>query len=1037
MEAPHLTLFPDGLTSSVVTTVWVGVWVIAFFNLRFGWVLSGLVVPGYLVPLLIMKPWAASVVVAEAMVTYAIVSAFSERLSGPARWSGLFGRDRFMALVLASVAVRLTFDSWLLPIVGASVNDWFGIAFDWRSNLHSFGLIVISLLANQFWKPGLKRGMATMGVSLLITWLIVRYGLMEFTNFRMSGISYLYEGYAASILASPKAYIILIVTAILASRMNLRHGWEFGGILIPALIALQWYEPVKVAASFVEAFVILGAGSLLLRLPIFADVTMEGARKILLFFNIAFVWRLTLGWGVTLSGVEMRVSDIYGFGYLLSTLMAIKMHDKGMVARFTRSTLQVSLLGAGAGTALGFAMIVAPEALGRDPAAGGPARSSEVLRTEAPLPRVMAPEAVAALGRPGGAERPTPALREIAAFEAGLEALAGGPATSRRLGEAAGYLAAAGYDLTVAEARWLVLRDRRGERAGGTFALALAGRGPLLVTLPDPAAVPALPLAAMSVVESQNAGAFAMPGVAPGALAEGVQAPEPGPFHRAFLATFGGGQTLAIAGAEGGGARLEVAGTLPKGIDTAALEAMLPALSVSFDAPGGPGAPEATLVLDRAAVRAHLAGGRRVAEISPGRPVGAQLLRRMSEPEALARPGIDRYDPPGLGALRHLDEAVLAPVMREALAPGPQGPDPAVLTAADRAAEVMGYAVSIHRHEGVAHAVIAEDPAAPSPRRHWGAYAVRIGEAAPWLVGAPRPVSELDTLDYAAGFADRHGARALFIAGADPAFGLAPEADVTDPDAPPSLFGLAHEALFDALGAAPVTVVQMRALGVPDEGGLPSADVLLALSETPVAGLPKNGPAARLRGLLRAEGLSVALVEGEAESAGYGVGYGAQALSASRSPNKTFAALWLSPLTRAAAAERRDAGLETAQFAALGIPTRERAPAEQIGAAPPSGQRLPEGFREALAPYLDRRDILGLAHARAGFEDLELARLLTPGGQSLLSVEARGATLALVKLNPLDPDGVRRLAPAFATPEAVRDWTATPAAWLLFEEGGP
>lgn len=1036
MEAASLTLFPEGLTSSVVTTVWIGVWVIAFFNLRFGWVMSGLVVPGYLVPLLIMQPWAAAVVLVEAILTYAIVIVFSERLSGPSRWSALFGRDRFMALVLASVAVRLTLDSWLLPIVGTSLNDWFGIAFDWRSNLHSFGLIVISLLANQFWKPGLKRGLATMGVSLLITWLVVRYGLMEFTNFRMSGLSYLYEGYAASILASPKAYIILIVTAIIASRMNLRHGWDFGGILIPALIALQWYEPVKVAASFVEAFVILGAGSLLLRLPIFADVTMEGARKILLFFNIAFVWRLALGWGVTLSGAEMRVADIYGFGYLLSTLMAIKMYDKDMVARFTRSTLQVSLLGAAAGTALGFAMIVVPEALGRDSAAVGAVRSGEVLRTEAPLAKVLGLEAVAALGRLGGGERPAPALRELAAFEAGLEALAAGLPTSPRLGEAAGYLAMAGYDLTVADGRWFVLRDRRAERAGGTFALALEARGPLLITLPDPAALPALPLAALSVVESQRAGAFAMPGLAPGALAAGVQASDPDPFHRAFVETFGRDQTLAIAGAEGGGARLEVSGALPADIDTAALEAMLPSLSVSFDASRGPSAAQATLVLDRAALRGHLAAGRRVAEIAPGRPVGAQLLRRFSEPGALARPGIDRFDPPGLGALRHMDEAVLAPVMREALAPGPQGPDSEVLAAADQAAAVLDYTVFIHRHDGVAHAVIAEDPAASGPRRHWGAYAVRLGEAAPWLLGAPRPVSEVDTLDYAAGFADRHDARALFIAGADPAFGVAPEADVIAPDAPPSLFGLAHEALFEVLGAASITVVQVRALGVPEEGGLPSADVLLALNETPVARLPEQGPAVLLHALLRSEGLAVGLVAGEAESAGYEIGYGAQALVASRSPNKTFAALWLSPLTRAASAERLDAGLEAAQFAALGIPTRQRGPAAQLEAAPASGQALSQGFREALSPYLERRDILGLAHARAGFEDLELARLLAPSGQSFLAIEGGGGTLAIAKLTPLDPKGVHRLAPAFATVEAVSAWSATPDAWLVFEEGG-
>ena len=77
-----LDIFPEtSLASSVITTVWVGVLVVGFFNLRFGWVLSGLVVPGYLVPLLLTKPWSAGIVVLEAIITYLLVHGFSERLS--------------------------------------------------------------------------------------------------------------------------------------------------------------------------------------------------------------------------------------------------------------------------------------------------------------------------------------------------------------------------------------------------------------------------------------------------------------------------------------------------------------------------------------------------------------------------------------------------------------------------------------------------------------------------------------------------------------------------------------------------------------------------------------------------------------------------------------------------------------------------------------------------------------------------------------------------------------------------------------------
>jgi hypothetical protein len=339
-----LELFPPGsLTSSVITTVWVGVFVVALFNLRFGWVLSGLVVPGYLVPLLIIKPWSVVAIVVEGVVAYLLVWLFSERLSRGGWWSALFGRDRFFALILASVGVRLFFDGWLLPQVGAFL-DQNGLHFDYRNELHSFGLVVVSLVANQFWKSGVVRGVPVLLVTVGISWLIVRYGLMEFTNFSLSNIGYMYEDLAASILASPKAYIILITTAFVASRMNLHYGWDFNGILLPALLALQWYEPLKIVTSFGEAFIILALASLLLRLPPFSRMTIEGAHKLLLFFNIGFLYKIALGFALIEWSPTTRGSDLFAFGYLLSTLLAIRMHEKGIVVRLTRATLQTSFL---------------------------------------------------------------------------------------------------------------------------------------------------------------------------------------------------------------------------------------------------------------------------------------------------------------------------------------------------------------------------------------------------------------------------------------------------------------------------------------------------------------------------------------------------------------------------------------------------------------------------------------------------------------------------------------------------------------------
>ncbi len=353
-----LPIFPEGgLASSVITTVWVGVFVLCFFNLRYGWVLSGLVVPGYIVPLLIVKPAAALVIVIEAILAYAIVWVFSERLS-PGRFPSLFGRDRFMGLILSSILVRLVMDGWALPQFAGWLATNYNQALDWQSDLRSFGLVVVSLLANQFWKPGLARGLFAIVVVTGISFLIVRYGLMELTNFRMSGVSYLYEGLASSMLATPKAYMILVLTAMYASHMNVKYGWDFSGILIPALIALQWYQPTKIVTSFVEAALIYAIARQVLKLPFLASVTMEGANKILLFFNISFALKLVVGHLLVWSGWDVKTTDFYGFGYLLSTLLAMKAHDKDIFPRLLRSTLQVSFVGAALGNLAGIALAV-------------------------------------------------------------------------------------------------------------------------------------------------------------------------------------------------------------------------------------------------------------------------------------------------------------------------------------------------------------------------------------------------------------------------------------------------------------------------------------------------------------------------------------------------------------------------------------------------------------------------------------------------------------------------------------------------------
>ncbi len=489
MDLIPLPLFPEGaLDASVTTTVWVGVWVVVFFSLRLGWPLSGLVVPGYLVPLLIARPASALVVGLEAVLTYLLVWVLSERLGRRYAWCSFFGRDRFFALLLASVLVRWLLDVWLLPWASARLlADW-GQPLEYGQQLHSFGLVVVALTANYFWKPGLVRGLGMLVVNTAVTWALVRWLLMEYTNFSVGNLQYLYEDVAASLLASPKAYILLLTTALLASRMNLHYGWDFNGILIPALLALQWYAPGKIVASFCEAGVVLALALVVLRLPCCRRTTIEGGRKILLFFNLAFAYRLVLGFLVPIWWPEGKSTDLYGFGYLLSTLLAVRAHDFHRAVGLARGSLQVSLAGAVGGSLIGFGLTMLP-LTSLPPLAPGTSPCGDVRqRLDENLVDILRRDKLRLYQMRESGAGHGPSLDELERFREGLESLRQYVVERQpgQLDEARNRLARANYGVVEVEGHYLYLREFEPQRGWGLYVLDLQQLDGALIEVPAP-----------------------------------------------------------------------------------------------------------------------------------------------------------------------------------------------------------------------------------------------------------------------------------------------------------------------------------------------------------------------------------------------------------------------------------------------------------------------------------------------------------------------------------------------------------------------
>jgi len=340
-----LHLFPTaGFDRSTTTPVLIGVLVSWFFTETFGWVFAGLVVPGYLAAVFAIDPRAGMVDVAEAIFTYALARGIGEHLPRTGLTSRVFGRERFLLIVLSSVVVRLAVEGAILPRFAPHA----------AGSFFSIGLVVVPLAANACWKTGLGRGIVQTGVPTLIVFLLLKFVLLPHTNLSLAGFELATEDVAASFLESPKAYILLITGAILAAAANVLDGWDFNGILIPALLSLVVLEPVKFGATFVEALAIVAVAAVLLRTTRLGRANVEGPRRLVLFFSIDYAMRFLFAAMVGKSIPGADVVGLMGFGYLLPTLLAVKVAQRGNAPLVLLPTAQVSVGAFALGTLIGF-----------------------------------------------------------------------------------------------------------------------------------------------------------------------------------------------------------------------------------------------------------------------------------------------------------------------------------------------------------------------------------------------------------------------------------------------------------------------------------------------------------------------------------------------------------------------------------------------------------------------------------------------------------------------------------------------------------
>lgn len=341
---------PNGLDRSLHAPVLVGLVLLALFKELFGWSYAGVVVPGYLASVFIVAPVTGVLVLGESVIAYLIAAALGRWLPVTGAWSSFFGRERFLLLILTALFTRLWVEASLVPIAVQRLE------LSHSRELYSIGLVLVPLLANSFWNAGMKAAFPRVMFLSALTFVIVQFVIMRHTNFSVARFQVANESVSLQFLDSPHAYIILLTGAVLGARDNVRYGWDYNGILVPALLAVACYQPTKLATTIIEALVVLKLSKWVTSHGPLAKVLIVGSRRMVVAFCVGFTFKLISGHLLYLWLPQVKMIDYFGFGYLLPTLLAVKMWNTDKIGVTIMPTIQVAvssfILGNGVGIGL-------------------------------------------------------------------------------------------------------------------------------------------------------------------------------------------------------------------------------------------------------------------------------------------------------------------------------------------------------------------------------------------------------------------------------------------------------------------------------------------------------------------------------------------------------------------------------------------------------------------------------------------------------------------------------------------------------------
>ncbi len=341
-----ISLFPERvLDSSIHTAIIVGLTVVWLLTEFLGWPFVGFVVAGYLSAILLTHVPSFFVICLEAILTYGLAWLAGRGLARTGLSFDIFGRDRFLLFVLFSVPVRLLTEGVGGDFLGSTFESIFGLSEYQPEEFHAIGLVLVPLLANTFWKLGLASGVLHTTVSVGLTYGILAGVFVPFTNLHMGRFELTFESAALDFAGSADLYILFLTTAMIAARNSLRFGWDVGGILVPSLIALTITEPSKFLATIVEVVVLVLAYRLLRKIPALARLDLEGPRTLFAVCLLSYALKFSMSWLSVLLAQPLYVSDFFGFGYLLTALLAARCIAQNQITRVVMPAIVTAVQG--------------------------------------------------------------------------------------------------------------------------------------------------------------------------------------------------------------------------------------------------------------------------------------------------------------------------------------------------------------------------------------------------------------------------------------------------------------------------------------------------------------------------------------------------------------------------------------------------------------------------------------------------------------------------------------------------------------------